>query len=296
MKNTLFLVLAVLGIQVWGYGQSAKTANSLLWEITGKELAEPSYLYGTIHMIPKADYFLTEETKTALEKAKKVTFEIDMDKMNDISALMPMMMKAFMANDTTLSDLLTEEEYKVVDAHFKKLGLPMFMLNKIKPLFLSALVSEDALSLNGPDPAIVSYEFELMKLAKAKSIDVDGLETPEFQMSVFDSIPYKAQAKMLVDAIESGGGENDEFDKMVQMYKSQDIEGMHTMIQGDEGGLANYEELLLIKRNENWIPIMTDMMLDGTTFFAVGAGHLGGKKGVIQLLEEAGYQLKPLHQ
>lgn len=90
---------------------------------------------------------------------------------------------------------------------------------------------------------------------------------------------------MLVDAINSEDTSgNDEFARMVEMYKNQDIQGMQSMMSDSEDGLGKYEDLLLVGRNRNWIPVMEGMMRENITFFAVGAGHLGGKQGVVNLL------------
>lgn len=272
--------------------------KALLWEVTGQDLTASSFVYGTIHMINKSDFFLTESTKKALSETDKITFEINMEDMDNFAALMPVMMKMFMADGKTLKDLYTEEEYILVKDHFEKLGLPLAFLGRIKPMFLSMMASEDAMNMQSETQSgeIVSYEMELMKLAQDQEKAIAGLETAEFQMSLFDSIPYDAQAQMLMSTIKSGDTESDDnqLEQMVEMYKNQDIQGMQRMVKGDEGGISEYEELLLLRRNRNWIPVMEEMMAEKPTFFAVGAGHLGGDEGVIALLRKAGYTVKPI--
>ncbi len=272
--------------------------KALLWEVTGQDLTASSFVYGTIHMINKSDFFLTESTKKALSETDKITFEINMEDMDNFAALMPVMMKMFMADGKTLKDLYTEEEYKLVKDHFEKLGLPLAFLGRIKPMFLSMMASEDAMNMQSETQSgeIVSYEMELMKLAQDQEKAIAGLETAEFQMSLFDSIPYDAQAQMLMATIKSGDteSEDNQLEQMVEMYKNQDIQGMQRMVKGDEGGISEYEELLLLRRNRNWIPVMEEMMAENPTFFAVGAGHLGGDEGVIALLRKAGYTVKPI--
>lgn len=272
--------------------------KSLLWEVTGNGLEKPSYVYGTIHMIGKKDFFLTDATVEAMSQADRFTFEIDMEDMNDMSKIMPLMMKAFMKGDTTLSDLLTDEEYELVSDHFKKIGLPLMMLERIKPMFLSAMTGEDMFvpGQDNADASMVSYEFEIMKEAQKGKKPIEGLETMEFQMSLFDKIPYTDQAKMLVESIKApaDSSADSQMDQLVQIYKDQDIEAMVSMMD-DESGMGEYEDILLNSRNEKWIPAMEEMMKDKITFFAVGAGHLGGEKGVVRLLRKAGYTLKPLY-
>jgi len=307
MKKIAFCVLPVLFLFITTIAQSQpetqsptpEVENALLWEISGNKLSKSSYLYGTIHLIPRADYFFSDKAKEVFKKAKRATFEIDLEETMDIAGLMPMMMKMYMNNDTTLSDLLTQEEYSDVKVHFDKIGLPLSFLERIKPMFLSMLASEDVAASMGKGKAeessTTSYEFELLAMAQEQKKDIAGLETAAYQMSMFDSIPYKVQAKMLVDAINSEDTTgNDEFDRMVEMYKNQDIQGMQDMMGDSEDGLGKYEDLLLGRRNRNWIPVMEGMMRENITFFAVGAGHLGGKQGVVNLLREQGYTLTPL--
>ena len=272
--------------------------TSLLWEISGNELETPSYLYGTIHMIGKDDFILTDATKAALAKTDKITYEINMEDMNSIGVIFTMIGKVMMKNGVTLQSLLSKEDYKLVVEHFEKMGLPMMMLEKIKPMFLTVFASDDMATMQSDmqTGGMVSYEMELMEIAEEQEKEMDGLETVEFQMSVFDSIPYEAQAKMLVESLKAEDSGEDEFDMMVKMYKDQDINGMVSMISEDGEGMQNYEQVLLTNRNLKWIPIMSDMMKEQATFFAVGAGHLGGKKGVVNLLMEAGYDVKPIDE
>lgn len=296
-------VVLVLAVHVFAQQSSdpttlAPTEKALLWKISGKGLTNTSYLFGTIHIIDKAKFELREEVKSSLSASKKVTFEIDMEKMSDFSTLFPLLMKMYMKNDTTLRDLLTKEEYDVVKKHFDKIGLPLAFLERIKPMFLSMMVAEDMQSVQPADDegedGIVSYEMELMKLAKEQQIDIDGLETIEYQMSIFDEIPYTAQAKMLLESVQSSGEgikADDEFDKMMELYINQDIQGMQNIVDGDALG-QEFGDIILLNRNQNWIPIMSRMMATEPVFFAVGAGHLGGEKGVIALLRQAGYTVE----
>lgn len=303
---TLALLITFSFTQTWAQVEApvsyspTDTDKALLWEVSGQDLPKSSFVFGTIHMINKTDFFLTEGAKQALASTDKITFEINMEEMGNIAALMPVMMKMFMADGKTLKDLYSEEEYKLVKAHFEKLGLPLAFMGRIKPMFLSMMASEDAMNMQDPnkESEIVSYEMELMKMAQDQEKAVDGLETAEFQLGLFDSIPYDVQAQMLMASIESDetDSESNQLEEMVKMYKDQDIQGMQRMVKGDTGGISEYEELLLLSRNRNWIPVMEDMMANNSTFFAVGAGHLGGEEGVIALLRKAGYKVEPINR
>lgn len=298
MKRIFTAVVLVTGLILSGYAQKnaelIPQEKSLIWEIKGKGLNQTSFLYGTIHMIGKKDFFLTDGTKKSFDRSKQVAFEIDMEEMGDIMSLLPLLMQSFMKNDTTLQDLFSKEDYVLVKAHFDKVGLPMMFLNRIKPMFLSALDPKAMMGDGSEKEDIVSYEMEFLEMAQNQKKAVEGLETAAFQMSMFDSIPYRAQAQMLLESIKSGADASDaQFDQLVELYKSQDIQAMQDLM-GEDDTTNNYNDLLLVNRNRKWIPIMEKMMQDKATFFAVGAGHLGGGQGVIALLRAAGYSVEPV--
>jgi len=268
--------------------------DALLWKVEGKDLKQPSYVFGTIHIIPDKDYFLPEGTLTAIDQSKKVFFEIDMNEMTDVGSQMGLLKKAFMTDGQTLKDLLTTEDYSLVQAHFKEMGLPLMLFEKMKPMFLTVFASSDFDPNGMQSGALKSYEMEIFEIANRSSKEVGGLETIDFQIGLFDSIPYPEQAKMLMETIKNGDTGGMDFDKTVNMYKSQNITAMSDLSGSGDEQLGNYEEILLNKRNRAWIPLMNEAMKKETNFFAVGAGHLGGKSGVIKLLMKEGYTVTPI--
>ena len=265
--------------------------NSLLWKVSGNGLNSPSYVFGTIHIIDSEDYFLPAGTEPSFDKCEEVVFEIDMDDMTDFSQLFPILQNLMMPEGQTLKTLLSEEDYQMVQSHFQELGLPIFMLERIKPMFLTVFASGDISPGDLQNGSMRSYEMELNNMAKEKGKETGGLETIEFQMQVFDRIPYKDQADMLVEALSAGDDEDGQFQELVDMYKAQNIHELYRMMKGDEN-ITKYEDVLLVQRNENWIPVMKEKMHKYSTFFAVGAGHLAGPKGVLKLLEDEGYEVE----
>ena len=270
-----------------------KWSNHLLWEITGNGLTAPSYLFGTVHLIEEQYYFLPEQLTPALDRSEEIVFEINMEKMTDLSAQLSILTKAFMKDNLTIRDLLSEDDYAELSDYFNQMGLPLFFFERLKPMFLTILTSMDG-SLEDMQNQSKSYEFELMDMAKARDMKVDGLETIDYQIGLFDSIPYKEQAEMLMESIRTQSDGSEEFEMMMKMYVDQDIESMVSSI-GEDATMGKYERLLLNERNKNWIPIMTGKMTHGPVFFAVGAGHLAGEEGVLFLLKKSGYELKPLN-
>ncbi len=305
MQKYILPFIAILFLGLWscktsklskidGSNESQKLDNALLWEITGKDITKPSYIYGTIHMIPGPDYFLPKGTLGAIENCDEMFFEIDMKDMTDMSSMMGMMNKIFMKDGLTLKDLLTEDEYKKVSMKFSEMGLPMMMLERIKPMFLSAFAMADMNPNSMKEGKIKSYEMEFYEMAKNKKMTTGGLETIEFQIGVFDSIPYKDQAKMLMESLNSNDTEDKEFQQMVKMYKDQNIDAMVEMMQSGSSDLGAHEDILLTGRNKNWIDKIVTQSKKKPTFFAVGAGHLGGASGVINLLRNAGLKVRSI--
>jgi hypothetical protein len=275
------------------------TEKSILWKISGNGLKKSSYLYGTIHMIPKKEFKLSEQAIHALDNTKRITYEIDMKEMTSFRTQLSLMNKAFMSGGKTLKDLLSPADYTYVKEKMDAKGLPFSMFERMKPMFLSTMFSGGEDGDNkafGRNDDITSVETELYKAGKKRHLESAGLETADYQMAIFDSIPYEVQAKMLIDGLRSESqatsGES-ELDQMLKMYHDQDITAMQSMIVKDQTGMSNYEDILLDRRNRNWIDRMARFMKEKPTLFAVGAGHLGGPKGVIALLRKAGYHVEP---
>ncbi len=273
----------------------SRLENSLLWEISGNNLTSPSFLFGTIHMIPTEFYFLPPNTDSVFRLSKEIVFEIDMATMNDFGAQIAMISKVMLPNNRTLKDLLSEEDYATVKKAFSGKGLPMFLLERIKPIFLTSFLSEDFSMIGGGgEKKLKSYEMEFMKMASDQQKPTDGLETIDFQMGIMDSIPYKVQAQMLVATIQDTTQGKNDMDTMYEAYINQDLTALDRMINGDESEFAGYTTMLLDNRNKKWISRMRQKMAKQSTFFAVGAGHLGGKTGVINLLRRQGYTLRAI--
>ncbi len=306
MKNILLLLpLAWLisckstqqAAVVYAPNQVVPTEKSVFWKISGNGLKKPSYLYGTIHVIPKKEYEMPNAVREALDNSKRVTFEIDMKELTNIRTQMSLMTKAFMPGGKTIKDLLSADDYHYVKAKMAEKGLPAGMMERMKPLFLSTLFSgDDEGGGKASTGAMTSVEMELYRSARNRKLETAGLETTSYQMSIFDSIPYQAQAKMLVEGLRStevdSTSSGNQLEELLKLYRDQDISAMQSMIADEGEGMSAYEEILLKKRNRNWISPMGRMMREKPTIFAVGAGHLGGPGGVVALLRKEGYRVE----
>jgi uncharacterized protein len=272
----------------------ARLADALLWKIESDRWPKPSYIFGTIHLIDKEAFYYPEGLLTAFEEVDQVAFEIEMDDMTDMSKQLGIMQKAFMRDNTSLKDLLSTDDYRLVKTHFDNLGIPLFFLERMQPLFLSVFGYSDMKPGDLQSGELLSYEIELNELAKQQGKKTAGLESIDYQLSAIDSIPYKVQADMLVQTIREGESGKDQFDAMIEMYTEQRIDDMYQSLGEESGGDLDFERILLTNRNNNWIPAIDSLSAAQPTLYAVGAGHLGGPEGVIRLLRKAGFKLTPI--
>jgi uncharacterized protein YbaP (TraB family) len=264
------------------------TSPSLLWEISGKDLKQPSYLFGTFHVLCPQDLMLTEAIKSKVKTTQQLVLELDMDDPN----LMTEMQKSMvMPNGKTLKEYLNEKDYALVEQFFKdSLELPLDQLATFKPFMLSSMLYPKYLGCQ-----TASWEMTLVQLAKAQNAEVLGLETIEDQMKAIDFLPYPMQAKSLLESIKEYEKYSKELREMLYLYKNQDVEKMYAVsINYFSKEMQGMEKVMLENRNRQWIPMIEKMSKEKPTFFAVGAGHLGGETGVISLLRKQGYTVKPI--
>lgn len=267
----------------------AKTAKSLLWEISGNGFTKPSYLFGTMHLICKNDALLSKEMEKIIAGSNAVYLELDMDNMMELlGAFQYMNMK----DGKKLGDYLTEEEVKKVKDWFKNNQplIPTGMIDKMKPIFLSSMISEKGFGCEQQD----GMEMRIMEEASKNNIEIKGLETMAYQAGIMDSIPYEVQAKELMKSIDSSNVADSSVQVMIDLYKQQDLEKLDSLVNRTEGELAKYNEYLLYRRNRNWAEKIEGLIKTKSFLFAVGAGHLPGSKGVITLLRKKGFTVRPV--
>ncbi len=263
----------------------SKDNNTLLWEISGKDLKQPSYMFGTFHIMCKEDILFSENLQKALTFSKEVYFEMDLDDAaSTLGGIFFMNMK-----NKTLKDLYTEKEYDKLSLFFRdsiKISLNTF--NKMKPMMLEAFLYPRMM----PCKNASGVEMELMTIAIKQKKEIKGFETIEFQSSVFDSIPYDVQAKALLKDIDSGMVYRAYFNKMLKVYKNQETDKLVEIIADTAFGEGLNNDMMLKNRNENWVKQLKKIMPSTNIFMGVGAAHLFGKDGLITILRREGYTIK----
>ncbi|MBK7344936.1 MAG: TraB/GumN family protein [Saprospiraceae bacterium] len=289
MRRIFLLFLLPFFWMESGVAQADTLAHALLWEISGNGLNQSSYLFGTIHMIPEEQYDLPDHVLARLAQSDRLVLELDMDKATNLFSQLGMIPQMLMPDGIRISDLVSSSDYLLVQQAIEQSGLPSGMIERVKPLFLSALLDPQM----GQASKSQSYDLNLYQLAKGNDIKHSGLESVKDQLAAFDAISLEDQAQMLVDQLkgeteEGSGGYTD----LVSEYKSENLNQLAAIMEAEAKG--DFLEVLLYSRNRKWIPIMSKLMKKERVFFGVGAGHLAGELGVVRLLETQGYRLKPI--
>ncbi|UZR93431.1 TraB/GumN family protein [Chondrinema litorale] len=264
-----------------------ETKNSLLWEISGKGLKAPSYLFGTIHIICEDDMVMNDKIKDAFKSTEQLVLELDMDDPAMMTEMQKLSLNPGMEN---ISASISEEDLKLLDEFYKKkYGVGMQQLGIMKPFVLMSMLYPFYLSCEKQ----ASYETNFMEMAKSQKKETIGLETLEFQMGIFDKMDKEDQIEMLVKSVKEFDSTKGEFAEMIEIYRSQDLDAMYKMFK-KYPEYEKYEDELLTDRNKDWIGKIGKIISEKPSFIAVGAGHLGSEKGVVKLLKEAGYKVKPV--
>jgi uncharacterized protein YbaP (TraB family) len=286
-KASIVLLLLSLFIVAGSYGQDSGP-KTLFWEISGNGLEKTSYLFGTIHILPKSEFEPFEVADEKLENSELFVLEMEIDV--PLKQQMEWAKKMMLPEGELISDYMEEEDFSKLKSYaVDSLKVKDFLFNtyiKMKPFaFYSALIP------HAIGKKIEGYEMHFSKIVKKKEIPVHGLETFEFQMAIFDSIPNERQLNMFFEEIPDL---KKEMEEMIAIYEDQDIYQMANSLQEEGGEYAELEEDLLIRRNLDWAEKLDQLVKEQSCFIAVGAAHLAGEHGLIKLLREKGYSVEGL--
>ena len=290
MRKSFFIAHILFSLaSINGFSQD--TSSSLLWKIVGNELKQPSYIFGTIHIIDKSEFIISDSLKKYFSQAKVLAMEIDLNV--SLSDKINIAKQTMLPEGKTINEFMKPEEFALL----KKIAVDSLQIKEkkfnkylhLKPFFLSSVLMKDQMK------ETESYEMAFNKMAKKKKMGISGLESMQYQMNVINSIPIDEQIKMTLDDI-TNSSQNSDMDELLKTYKSQNIDLIYTYTTSNAEEIPGFLENFIFKRNKNWIPIITSLIEKQSTFIAVGAAHLGGPKGVVQLLREKGYTVTPIIQ
>lgn len=266
----------------------ASEPKSLLWKISGNGLSKDSYLFGTMHKICSEDYFFNQNMNTAFQESEQLILEVDISNNEE---LMAYAQKIILPQGTSLKDFFaSENEFNIFSKKIQELyELDITQFMQFKPIFLFSMLAEKSFLCNKTS----SYEMNLIKMAKEKNIKISGLESMSEQLKIFDDMDTQDIIAMMSQTIDDTEQDQKLLKEMINAYKSQDIAQLKSLII-NTSEYKMHEDKLINDRNKNWATIIPEMIKNKSAFIAVGAGHLAGKEGVLQLLKNIGYTVTPV--
>ncbi len=266
-------------------------AQSMLWEVSGNELKQPSYLFGTYHILKDSYISKAPTVRQAFDKSAGVVVETTVDS----AAMLSMAMKAMMPGKN-LKQLISPADYELVANEFKKMtGYDLAMFSMMKPIMTATTLSmaytekeSDTLNRFTGQPIDLFFASEGRKLNKT----VTPLETMEQQMGfLFDHDPVEKQATDLVTMVKEKAGMQKAAGDLTKLYLKGDLDGLYKLSRSFEDKYGDLS-FLVTERNQTWMKRLPSLIATRPTFIAVGALHLAGPDGLIVILRKQGYQLK----
>lgn len=260
-----------------------KDVDPALWVV--KDDDTTIYLFGTVHILKPGLGWFDEGVKTAFDASDRLILEMVEPAPAESQALF--MKLAMDPNGKSLRSKMTDADRAVYEAAVKKIGLPVEALDPFDPWAAAVTLSVLTMQKQGFD-INSGAEKQLSAAAKASNKPIGGVETMEFQLGVFDTMPEAEQIRFLVETAKMTDDLGKMMDRMVELWGAPDPDGLGQLMNEGLSSRVLYDALLT-KRNANWAKwISAEMAKPGTTFMAVGAGHLAGATSVQALLPAYG--------
>lgn len=283
-------LLGIAGVALLAFiRNTTRNKKSLLWRVSVPGGQGHSYIFGTMHLLCADDAKLSPELRKVIRNVNRVYLEADL---NGAENAWQELLERGQKKEMSLSEVLTLEEYSVVKDFFesKPIPVPFHVLEKYPPMLLTSWVYESMLPCDekaGMDQIIMQHALSCGK-------EVMGIETLQYQTDICYAIPFTEQAKDLYNLISDFKNHSSQFLKMMQLYKLQDIEKLYGLAMNEEGIVYKNTDLLLHNRNKQWAQDLIAAAKISPVLFAVGAGHLSGDLGLLNLLVRIGCSIKPV--
>lgn len=280
--------------------EAAAVPNSdgLLWKID-KDGLPPSYLFGTMHVTDPRVVALTPKAKQAFDGADTLVIETTdiLDRAKLTAAMMQRLDLTMFTDATTLQSLMKPDDLQAVDAALSARGVPLASVAKMKPWLLSTLLAVPACENARKGEGALVLDETLAADAKKAGKAVGGLETAISQIEAMNSLPLKLHVGSLVETAKLGTRMDDVFETMIVLYQKDDTAMIWPLIRAvlpeEKGEAAEdyqvFEQTMIVKRNHGMAVNAVPFLTKGKAFIAVGAMHLSGPEGLVELLRKQGF-------
>jgi len=287
-SNPFALMLTIALLQI----ASGVWADAPVWRVTDGE--STVYLGGTVHLLRPEDYPLPEEFDQAYEGSSELFFETDISSMNDLSVQAQMLQQLTYRDGRTLRDVLDKEAYAALETYTAEVGMPPMMLEQFKPGMIISALQVLEFQRMGFTPQGADAFFNTQALIDGKSIG--ALETLDEQIGYLAAMGEGNESEFIMMSLEELDSTAKLIDEMIGAWRAGDSEALRTLFVDDmlRRAPAVYDSLLR-QRNLRWVPQIEAMFDDlDTEFVLVGAAHLVGADGLVELLRARGYDISKL--
>lgn len=281
----IFILLGLLFV-------SQSFAQSSVWLASKGD--NKVYLGGTIHMLRADDYPLPSEYETAYAEADNLYFEIDIDSMNDPAGQLGMLQRLMYTDGRTLQTVLNDEAYSTLTDYVEKFGMPMIMLQNMKPGMLMSTLELLEFQSRGFTPDGVDVHFH--QRAKADGKAIDAFETVEDQIGFIESMGEGEESEYVMLSLSDLEKIDSDIESMISIWRNGRSGDLVDLFVDDmEETTPGVYQSLLVDRNNKWMPTIEAMFDDADTeLVLVGVAHLVGEDGLVELLRTRGYQVEQL--
>lgn len=289
----LIVILFVCSFSTHSYAREklpSQTEKNFLWSVKTENTTV--YLLGSIHMLNKESYPLSEEIEKAYNDSKVLVFETDLDVVNNPDTQTKILSLGVYPLGTSLKQNISPDTYKLLENRVSSYGLPFAQFNNFKPWLCAltiAAVELQRLGLN-PDYGVDKY---FMTKAKNDGKKIKFLETVDFQLNLFAKMKDKEQEIFLLQTLREFDILNDMFYELVESWKNGDSGKMAGIMQLTFKDYPQMYNRLFVQRNKNWSEQIEKMINEQeNVMVVVGSGHLVGKDNIKHLLEKKGYRVE----
>ena len=291
-RRVRHLPAMLLAFVLLAAGAGATLADTSVWEVTSGN--NTVYLGGTVHLLRPSDYPLPPEFDEAYANSSQIYFETDISSMSDMSVQAQMLQQLTYSDERTLKSVLSEEAYTALSVHTARLGLPMMMMEKFKPGMIISTLQVLDFQRMGFTPQGVDMHFNSRAVADGKFIG--QFETIQEQIGFLAAMGEGNESEFILLSLQDLEDTDTLISKMVDAWRTGDTDALSELFVEEmrEEAPELYESLLL-QRNRNWLPdIETMLTTQATEFVLVGAAHLVGPEGLVEMLADKGYTVRRL--
>lgn len=258
---------------------AAAPLRPALWKVADADTT--IYLFGTIHLLPAGKNWYHGDLAAAFEQSGELVTEIP--EVDPAQSQKVLLARGVLPPGKTLRGLFSKKEKAAYEAALKAYGIPPAAFDRFKPWYAAVVLSTLPLAREGYDIGS-GVEAQLHEFSKARSVPRSGLETLDYQLGLFDSLPAKVQKRYLLEVIAVMPTITRDINRMVDAWGNGDPATLAKLMNDMQDDPALVKSLLT-DRNRAWASwIKNRLAQPGTVFVAVGAGHLGGKDSVQDLL------------